>query len=194
MAIPSDIDKFLVPYRNLLATVDRRLEQIRRQYSAHIACTKGCPCGCRNLSIFPVEALSVASAFQEMPARAADRIQKRAAAASLWDCPLLEDQACTLYSFRPMICRTHGFPLQTVYKQRPAIGYCRHNFKNMSSIPADAIIDLDSINAALRSINTTAVTDMAHLLQLPDRLPIANAVLLAVSDEPGSRDHTLAGL
>jgi len=84
--------------------------------------------------------------------------------------------------------------LQTVYNERSAIGYCRHNFKDMSSIPADAIIDLDSINAELRAINTTAVTEMAHVLQLPDRLSIANAVLLAVSDEPGLRDQTLAGL
>jgi Fe-S-cluster containining protein len=185
MAIPSDIDKFLVPYRNLLATIDRLLERIRRRYSAHIACTKGCPCGCRNLSIFPVEALYLAIALRELPAQAAARIQERAAAASFWDCPLLEDQACSLYPFRPIICRTHGFPLQTVYNGRPAIGHCRHNFKNMSSIPADAIIDLDSINAQLRAINTTAVTEMAPDQQLPDRLSIANAVLLAVSDEAG---------
>jgi hypothetical protein len=51
----------------------------------------------------------------------------------------------------------------------------------MSSIPDDAVIDLDHINGTLRAINATAVSEMAHDLQLRDRLSIAEALLLAVS-------------
>ena len=50
----------------------------------------------------------------------------------------------------------------------------------MSPVPDDAVIDLDPINAALRTINASAVNEMAHVLQLPDRLSIAEALLLKV--------------
>jgi Fe-S-cluster containining protein len=108
MVFKAHLRKCLIPYRDLLSTVDRLLYRIRRRYSAQIACRKGCGCGCRNLSIFPIEALSLANALQDLPAGTAAGIHKRATNASFWDCPLLEDGACNLYAFRPVICRTHG--------------------------------------------------------------------------------------
>ena len=180
MVSKTHLHKCLIPYRDLLTAIDRRLECIRRRYSAQIACRKGCDCGCRNLTIFPIEALSLAHAMQDLPVGTSARIRKRAANASFWECPLLEDRACNLYAYRPVICRTHGFPLQTIYNERLSIGHCRHNFKNMSSIPDDAVIDLDHINGALRTINASAVSEMAHVLRLHDRLSIAEALLLAV--------------
>jgi len=156
--------------------VGHLLDQVRRLYPADIACHKGCECGCRNLSIFPVEALSLSLAIWELPAEAAADIRRRAAASSIWDCPLLEDQACRLYPFRPIICRTHGFALQTIYKGRRSIGHCRLNFKNRSLIPDDAIIDLDQIHSSLRTINATIAAQLA--LQMPDRLSIAAAIEL----------------
>jgi len=182
MVLKFQSENCLIPYHELLAAVDRIISGIRHRYADQIACRKGCACGCRNLSIFLIEALSIAGAVQEMPAATAARIRKRAVTASFWDCPLMEDRACSLYAFRPLICRTHGFPLQTIYRDQMSIGCCRHNFKNMSSIPDDAVIDLDQINGALRDINASAVREMASVQQLPDRLSIADAVLLAVFD------------
>ena len=49
----------------------------------------------------------------------------------------------------------------------------------MSSIPDDAVIDSDHINGALRTITTSAVSEMACVLQLNDGLSIAEALLLA---------------
>lgn len=180
MFLEAHLHNCLIPYRSLLAAVDRTLDRIRRRYPVHIACRKGCACGCRNLTIFPIEALSLSRAVQDMPAEAAARIGKRAAGASFWECPLLEDQACSLYPFRPVICRTHGFPLQTNYNHRLTVGHCRHNFRNMPVIPDDAVVDLDQINGVLRTINASAVNEMAAVMPLPDRLTIAEAVLLKV--------------
>ena len=174
----SDINACLLNYRRLVVRVDRILGRIQRKYGRHIACHRGCGCGCRNISIFPVEALSLAEALQTLSEALLAKFQKRAASISFWDCPLLEDRACSLYAFRPLICRTHGFPLQTIYKGQPSIGFCRHNFKEMTAIPDDAIIDLDRINDTLRGINAAAVDGLAHILKLPDRLTIAEAILL----------------
>ena len=169
-----EINNCLKPYRELLARVDRLLEDVRCRYPADIACQKGCDCGCRNLSISPVEALSVFMAIQALPAKTAAAMRQRAGAHSIWECPLLKDRACGLYPFRPMICRTHGFPLQTIYKGRPYIGYCRRNFKNWPAIPRDAITDLDRINSSLRAINAAVVVQLA--LQTTARLSIAAAL------------------
>lgn len=170
------IDQALQPYREWVARVDRLLDSVRSRYPNDIYCHKGCDCGCRNLSVFPVEALSVFMGVQELSANTAATIRRRAKANAIWNCPLLEERACGLYLYRPIICRTHGFPLQTVFNGRPSIGYCRHNFKNSATIPQDAIIDLDRINSSLRAINTAFIRQMT--MQLPARLSIATAVLL----------------
>ncbi len=170
------LNNCLRSYRELVAQVDRMLDGVRSRYPADIFCRKGCDCGCRNLSIFPVEALSVFIALQELPANTAAAIRQRAQADTFWNCPLLKERACGLYPFRPIICRTHGFPLQTIYNGQPSIGYCRHNFKDKSGVPQDAITDLDRINCSLRAINTAFIRRVN--VQLPVRLSIAAAVLL----------------
>ena len=180
MELKTYLHKCLTPYRELVFDVDRHLERIQRRYARQIACHKGCACGCRNLSISSMEALSLAGAVQDLPRETAAKIKVRAAAVSFWECPLLEEQACRLYPFRPMICRTHGFPLQTIFNGRSSIGRCRRNFKNISSIPGDAVIDLDKINLTLRAINTSVMDKTAHVLQLPDRLTISEAIQLEI--------------
>lgn len=172
------IDSCLKPYRDLVARVNRLLGDLRLKYPADIACHKGCDCGCRNLSIFPIEALSIFMAIRQLPTKAAAAIRQRAKANSIWDCPLFEDRACVLYPYRPIICRTHGLPLQTIYNGRPSIGYCRHNFQNRPAIPPDAVIDLDSINNSLRAVNAALALHLAR--QMPARLSIAATVHLSL--------------
>ena len=173
------VNKSLKDYRRLVARVDRMIDCVRRKYRIHIACRKGCACGCRNLSILPIEGLFISGALQNLPRTMAATIRKRAAVVHFWDCPLLQEGACSLYAFRPIICRTHGYPLLTRYRGRPSIGYCRHNFKNAPSIPADAVIDLDKINDSLRTINASVAGEAGHALKLPDRLSISEAVFLS---------------
>jgi Fe-S-cluster containining protein len=172
----ADVISCLDSYRRLVARVDRTLDRVRSRYPDDIACTKGCDCGCRNISIFPLEAIAVVMAVWRLPAETAAAVRRRAATHSMWDCPLHAAKTCQIYPFRPMICRTHGFPLSTVFNGRPSIGCCRRNFKNGPPIPHDAVIDLDRINSSLRAINA-AITGRLSL-QVPARLPISAAVLI----------------
>ena len=175
-----------------MAGVDRTLDRIQRKYDRYIACHKGCGCGCRNLSIFPVEALALAGALQTQSQAVIAKFQRRAASLSFWDCPLLEDRVCSLYAFRPLICRTHGFPLRTIYRGQPSIGYCRHNFKEMAVVPDDAVIDLNPINDLLRHINAEIVNELAPKMKLAQRLSIAEAVRL-VCQKAGKPEGSEAG-
>ena len=183
-----DINACLLKYRRLVVNVDRQLGRIQRKYGHFIACHKGCGCGCRNLSIFPIEAMALAGVLQTLPQAIIDKFQRRAASISFWDCPLLEDRICSLYAFRPLICRTHGFPLRMIYKGQPSIGYCRHNFKEMAAIPDDAVVDLSPINDMLRSINAAAVNELAPKMKMADRLSITEAVRLGGQKAGKHRD------
>jgi Fe-S-cluster containining protein len=174
--ITADVNSCLEPYRRLVARVDRMLDGVRSRYPDDIACARGCDCGCRNISIFPVEALSVAMASLNLPTATAAAVRRRAATPSMWDCPLHTEKTCQIYPFRPMICRTHGFPLRTFFNGQPSIGCCRQNFKNETQIPQDAIIDLDRINSSLRAINA-AITGRLGLQGLA-RPSISAAVLI----------------
>lgn len=173
----ASIKHHLTDYHALLVQVDQLGGRVQQKYAAHIACKKGCDLCCRNLSIFPVEALSLVLALQHLPSAMQQRIhQKAATAISDMSCPLLDDQVCTLYAFRPIICRTHGLPLRTVYNRRQSIGFCQHNFRNLATIPDDAIINLDPINRTLAAVNAVLVSDVAPVLRLPERLSIAAAI------------------
>ena len=50
----------------------------------------------------------------------------------------------------------------------------------MPSIPDGAVIALDHIKGAIRTINASAVSEMAHVLQFLVRVSIVETFLLAV--------------
>jgi Fe-S-cluster containining protein len=64
-------------------------------------------------------------------------------------CDLLNDKKCLIYADRPVICRTHGYPLLADGK---AV-YCQNNFKK-SPPPEDKadLLPIERINTALAAI------------------------------------------
>jgi Fe-S-cluster containining protein len=64
-------------------------------------------------------------------------------------CPFLLDDRCLVYDARPVICRTHGYPLLVEGK----IDFCPRNFAALRTIESDFILDLDALNTRLARIN-----------------------------------------
>jgi Fe-S-cluster containining protein len=171
--------KILRNYRNLVDKVDGLCRGIENEYLENIACRRGCDGCCRHISLFPVEALSLAQALRELPETLATHIRGKARAASPdGPCPLLEDGACLLYPSRPIICRTHGLPILTREYGKPAIDFCAKNFKGIESLPGHAVIDLDLLNTSLAAINALFVAQFSNFPPDKERLTIAEAILL----------------
>lgn len=175
---PSALDN----YRLLLEKVDTLCRHIAETFSGHIACHPGCHDCCRHLSLFPVEAASLAVALRGLPDAKACRIREQARASRLdAPCPLLADGLCLLYAARPLICRTHGLPILTVTGEAPQIDFCPLNFRGIASLPGTAVINLDRLNAALCAVNSLFLT---HLSPGPfagrERLTIAEALCLDI--------------
>lgn len=174
------LNEHLGNYRALVARVDDLSARIMGRFSSEIACTGGCDSCCRHLTLFPVEAATLLTAFTNLPDHEQIRIRARAGR-SLADspCPLLDDHRCVLYDARPLICRTHGLPLLVTVKDARQIDCCPLNFTGTASLPGDAVIDLDRLNEALVAVNFCFISSPAgSLFRSAERVSIAEALLL----------------
>ena len=178
-----DLDRLLKNYTDLLARVDAHIRQVEQDHADKIACKKGCDACCRPLNLFPVEALALARAFSALPQNAQQRLRQKIIARQdqvesrdSSGCPLLMDHACLLYQARPVICRTHGFPIYMVKDGEALVDYCPENFKGMAHLPKEALLDLDQLNTLLTAINQHFIT--AIEADLPQRIPILEALFL----------------
>jgi Fe-S-cluster containining protein len=166
-------------YRDFIQRLDKICRDIQDAYAAEIACRKGCAGNCCriHLSIFAVEAVSLASALKKLPPEMSGHIREKAINTSRsGPCPLLEDGACLMYPSRLVICRTHGLPMRTEYRGQQSIGFCQKNFQKRKAIPEDAVIDLDGINAELASLNRAFIDEYHGPIELRPRYLIGDAL------------------
>lgn len=171
-------------YQKLINEVDQLCFEIRQRYGLYIICKKGCPGNCcqRHITVFPIEAFAFARALLQLSPEQASRIQRKARqASSFGPCPLLEDGACLMYDSRAIICRTHGYPILSEYNGHQSVGYCHRNFKDLSSISADRIIELAPLNKNLIALNRRFIGELVGRFLPADRLTVAEALLLDVS-------------
>jgi Fe-S-cluster containining protein len=148
-ALPS-----LVAYRALLEKLDSHAKRLRARYREHIACAEGCAGCCSLSSVFAVEACSMvlsADKRRKLFGRAAfsGASLKPPVSGEAGRCPFLFDDRCLVYDARPVICRTHGYPLLV----EGNVDYCPKNFTTLRTIESRFILDLDALNTLLASIN-----------------------------------------
>ena len=170
----------LKEYKNLIKEVDRRCQRILSRHPDQIACTMGCSGNCCriHLSLHPIEAVSLALSLGKLASAQRERIQRNARQAnSFGPCPLLADGACLMYEARAVICRTHGLPMATEYRGQRSVGFCEKNFRHLSPIPEEDIIDLTRLNRTLVEINRRFLL-AADLRVSPDHRFTIGEVLL----------------
>lgn len=170
-------------YRSLLDRVDKLCGEIVGKFAEQISCRAGCSECCRHLSLFPVEAASLAEALSALP----EEIKLLLAGRIDWpadrSCPLLLDDRCTVYSNRPVICRTHGLPLLTEVDGDRSVACCPENFRGAGSLPGGAAINLETLNTVLAAINALFLENNDdERFQGKDRFTIAD--IIAVSTTP----------
>jgi Fe-S-cluster containining protein len=140
------------------------LVQLRRRVDQHFAsavartpeaftCREGCAqcCGVR-FGVFTVEADRVAASLARL---AQDDPQLRARVRAQADdpdhpaCALLVDGRCSVYDERPLICRSHGVPVQRVADTgERVVEVCPLNFTERVPPPASVLV-LEAVNAPL---------------------------------------------
>ncbi len=132
-------------YKSLTEKLDSHEVKVLNKYNDHISCRKGCADCCILESVFPVDAYviynAVLSGVISHENLSFDETVDR--------CVFLDNGLCSIYTVRPIICRTHGYPVFVEGKTY----FCPENFKDLKSLDSEFILDLENLNKALASIN-----------------------------------------
>lgn len=160
-------------YNRLIADVDRFLAGVYTRLAGGMVCGPGCDSCCRQiLSLLPVEASWLRRGFDALPEedrlRVSDTCKDIAVGAGGEACPLLQDGKCILYEYRPLVCRTHGFPLYSdqfrEVKGAP-VDFCHLNFtgeSDISTISRNEILNLDLLDQKLFVVNRSFMEEMGR--------------------------------
>lgn len=165
----------LLLYDRLTAEVDRFLDGACRRVGAGMVCGPGCDSCCKSsLTLLPVEAFRLRQGFDGLAAsekqKVTDACLTLASEGREGPCPVLHEGRCLLYEHRPLVCRTHGFPLYSAeFSERGGtpVDFCPLNFtedSGLETIPREAILNLDLLNQKLFFINRQFLdeTDRRH--------------------------------
>ncbi len=197
----SQTKALLENYTALIERVDNHVLGIEQNFPDHITCKKGCDSCCRFLNLFPVEAFSLAIAYTQLPVTEQTKIARNLETSIIEPtkkpmnetiegpmvepkiklgepCPLLINNSCALYLNRPIICRTHGYPIFMKKKDESYIDYCPKNFKGFKNFPKDALISIEQLNTTLTAINQHFRESIETDPPLPERIPISTALFL----------------
>ena len=71
-------------------------------------------------------------------------------------CIFLENNRCSIYSCRPVICRTHGLLLKS--DENSCIQSCHYNFQGCQSSNQSSVLDWESLTMNLMKINMAFCT------------------------------------
>jgi len=149
-----NVEQFLLNYRNLVKKIDEKCLSINEKYSNHINCKKGCSQCCILDAVFPVEAVSVAISVID------NKIEFSATRENDC-CNFLDNGTCSIYAARPIICRTHGYPIIFDDEGQQKADCCSMNFKDIDeSLGSSAFIDIDKINNLLYTINSLFIKEV----------------------------------
>lgn len=173
----NSIHSALKNYRDLLKRVDDHIRLVEKTYPDKIACNKGCDACCRFLTLLPVEATAVSKAFIQLP-EAVRKVIVEKLKLGEETCPLLIDKACVLYPARPVICRTHGYPIFMEKDGETCVDFCPENFKGMVSFPKDVLLSIEQLNTTLIAVNRHFLASIQTDLPFPERIPISEALFI----------------
>jgi uncharacterized protein len=174
-----NLSNILGNYLELRLKVDELCRFVDSNFGEAIRCRKGCDSCCRHISIFPVEAYAIRTALKDSHLKRSEQIKRLAQDANEERCPLLHQGVCLLYEARPIICRTHGYPLLTELDGKKTLDHCPFNFDGITNFPAKTIINMDLVNITLATINSVFCTSDSISLSIgKERLTIARALLL----------------
>jgi Fe-S-cluster containining protein len=135
-------------YHKLREDADLICSSLTSVHLKNLNCAPGCHKCCMDFSIFPVEFYSI------LKESVGKKIKTRDAAPEE-ECLFLLDGLCSIYEFRPLICRTHGLPMLYMGEEEWELSYCDLNFtdRNQTEFTESNTFPQDLYNSELFLIN-----------------------------------------
>ncbi|KAB2926899.1 MAG: YkgJ family cysteine cluster protein [Leptonema illini] len=143
--LPDPDQDIRLAYLSLVKEIELAASQLAGgRLAGRITCRPGCSSCCRAFSVLPLEA---ALLQRVLPAAAGSRQEG--------DCVFLGGGLCTVYSCRPVICRTQGLPLAYVDEilEQIEVSACPLNFPEDAELDHDELFFMDAFNERLAALN-----------------------------------------
>ena len=159
-------------YRDFLKELDLRLNSYINLHKNYIQCQKGCSFCCQK-GDYPISELELKYLMQgfiklenekkQIVQNNVKNMQKGEA------CPFLVDDLCSLYEYRPIICRVHGLAY-LFYKDTVKLPYCANVGKNYAEVYQNGEVTLSPIKENLDTPNLLKDFDYGEVRNLYDWL------------------------
>ena len=146
----------LKKYRQLCKKIDVFAEKLLKKHADSIHCAPGCSECCILETLFPIEAYSIGNGVKKFSAVTRKWLQRNSKNRNRKLCVFLKSGKCLVYSFRPIICRTQGYPLLLDGR----VDFCPKNFQGVRSLDGASILELETITTLLVKINMLFVREM----------------------------------
>jgi len=146
-------DNYFENYCRLLEKVEQFTARVMCTYHGQIVCRYGCSDCCRqDLHLFPVEFHYLKHGLEKGIADVQTMLKREHQQGT---CFLLREEACALYHYRPIICRTHGLPLLITDGETQWRDCCSRNFAGhpLETLPPDDLLHLERLNMMLAGVN-----------------------------------------
>ncbi len=172
----------LESYAALIDLIDGHVARLVRAYGSRIACRRGCSACCILGTVNAIEAHVLIRAVRALPARVRASLGRRLErGGERPGCVLLSRGACLVYESRPVICRTHGYPVLA----DGAVDVCPLNFRGVEELAPSYVLDLERLNTALAAMDVRFRTLIDEPFFDQDRIPVSDLVERALSACPG---------
>nr|WP_321453893.1 YkgJ family cysteine cluster protein [uncultured Carboxylicivirga sp.] len=165
-------------YYSMRDEIDNYVNYLNDEHGNHMVCKKGCDLCCLDFDVFPVEFDAIKKQVEnEYPeVLKQDRKQEQEGL-----CTYLKNHACTIYNARPIICRTHGFPLVNMNEagDQWELSFCHLNFTNVDDdyFDDENIFEQDTYNSKLYMLNKEYLASNTELdYSEKDLIPLKNLI------------------
>ena len=135
-------------YGKLIEDVACLTARLGSRHRKHLHCVAGCSSCCRRFSVSPIEAALIS---ERLDFSSVLHCSKRSGDT----CGLLIDDLCSIYSDRPLICRTQGLPIGYIdeMNERIDVSVCSLNFSQDYPFTHGDLLFLDPFNRLLAELN-----------------------------------------
>ena len=135
-------------YQTLIAQIEALCAHVKNIHGDSIVCRAGCDECCVNFTIGVGEFAALKGKILNLPECSANKDRG--------SCFFLNNGLCSIYEFRPVICRTHGLPVRFA-DENGNIEYSSCCKNSAITMDESNTIDIDSINEKLAILNMLAL-------------------------------------
>lgn len=135
--------------------MDALFSRIQERHPSAFHCQQGCHSCCKpKITVNALETEWLRLKIQALPEseKAALLTNEKRTPFRGERCAFLQESgACGIYDFRPIVCRSHGAPLQFKEEEKLFRDVCPLNFtkQNIGELPPTDVMNLDTIHALL---------------------------------------------